>query len=224
MLSRTSPSVHSSIMIQTGFSVIIPISFTMCGWSNCLIVTVKYNKHIIVVCFRSLHLLISNFKYKLFHSFARSLSKWFLMCFYTHRPPAETSHVRCQMCSFYTSLWPRKEMDSPARQKIFNTLGRGRLHKRCCSFSSIMICGSYRTDVDPLVDVSKLSLADTPAQLDPVSLDFIVLSYEQNTQVISHHTRVNIRWVTLIIMLVVLHVTAAEQHATNTSTLLHHSI
>lgn len=89
--------------------------------------------------FRSLHLLISNFKYKLFHSFARSLSKWLLMCFYTHRPPAETSHVRCQMCSFYTSLWPRREMDSPARQKIFNTLGRGRLHKRCCSFSSMMI-------------------------------------------------------------------------------------
>ncbi len=42
--SLTSPSVHNSMMIQTGFSVMIPISFTMCGWSNCRIVTVIHQK------------------------------------------------------------------------------------------------------------------------------------------------------------------------------------
>lgn len=35
----------------------------------------------------------------------------------------------------------------------------------------------YRTDVNPLVDVTELSLADTPSQLDSVPLDLIVLSY-----------------------------------------------
>lgn len=35
----------------------------------------------------------------------------------------------------------------------------------------------YRTDVNPLVDVTKLALADTPSQLDSVPLDLIVLSY-----------------------------------------------
>lgn len=37
--SPTSPSVQSSIIIQTGFSVITPISFTMWGWSNWRMVT-----------------------------------------------------------------------------------------------------------------------------------------------------------------------------------------
>lgn len=35
----TSPSVQSSMMIHTGFSVITPISLTMWGWSNWRIVT-----------------------------------------------------------------------------------------------------------------------------------------------------------------------------------------
>lgn len=37
----TSPNVQSSIMIHTGLSVMTPISFTMCGWSNCRIVTAE---------------------------------------------------------------------------------------------------------------------------------------------------------------------------------------
>lgn len=37
----TSPSVQSSMMIQTGFSVMTPISFTMCGWSNWRMVTAE---------------------------------------------------------------------------------------------------------------------------------------------------------------------------------------
>lgn len=40
-LCPTSPSVQSSMMIQTGFSVITPISFTMWGWSNWRMVTAK---------------------------------------------------------------------------------------------------------------------------------------------------------------------------------------
>lgn len=42
---HTSPSVQSSMIIQTGFSVITPMSFTMWGWSNWRIVTkTKRNK------------------------------------------------------------------------------------------------------------------------------------------------------------------------------------
>lgn len=45
LLSRnahlTSPSVQSSMMIQTGFSVMTPISFTMWGWSNWRMVTAR---------------------------------------------------------------------------------------------------------------------------------------------------------------------------------------
>lgn len=37
----TSPSVQSSMMIQTGFSVMTPISFTMWGWSNWRMVTAE---------------------------------------------------------------------------------------------------------------------------------------------------------------------------------------
>lgn len=37
----TSPSVQSSMMIQTGFSVITPISFTIWGWSNWRMVTAR---------------------------------------------------------------------------------------------------------------------------------------------------------------------------------------
>lgn len=40
-LIRTSPKVQSSIMIHTGFSVMTPISLTMCGWSNWRIVTAE---------------------------------------------------------------------------------------------------------------------------------------------------------------------------------------
>lgn len=47
---HTSPSVQSSMIIQTGFSVITPMSFTMWGWSNWRIVTKrKRNKP---VCYR----------------------------------------------------------------------------------------------------------------------------------------------------------------------------
>lgn len=37
----TSPSVQSSMMIQTGLSVITPISFTIWGWSNWRMVTAR---------------------------------------------------------------------------------------------------------------------------------------------------------------------------------------
>lgn len=54
-----------------------------------------------------------------------------------------------------------------------------------CSVCLIHICVDcvddesvvYRTHVNPLVDVTKLALADTPSQLDSVPLDLIVLSY-----------------------------------------------
>lgn len=45
----------------------------------------------------------------------------------------------------------------------------------------------YRTDVNPLVDITKLALADTPSQLDSVPLDLIVLSYRWKTQETNRH-------------------------------------
>lgn len=47
---RTSPSVQSSMIIHTGFSVITPMSFTMWGWSNWRIVTKRRKNK--TVCYR----------------------------------------------------------------------------------------------------------------------------------------------------------------------------
>lgn len=45
---HTSPSVQSSMIIQTGFSVITPMSFTMWGWSNWRIVTESKRNKLVV--------------------------------------------------------------------------------------------------------------------------------------------------------------------------------
>lgn len=102
----TSPSVQSSMMIQTGFSVMTPISFTMCGWSNWRMVTagkeegVQRLVHVFLFC---------NCWQVTFNKHIHTRETYMLL--------GETFPWRCLMLSSYTSSLPQTEPGFPARNR-----------------------------------------------------------------------------------------------------------
>lgn len=93
--------------------------------------------------------------------------------FGTHRPPGEISLGRCLTYCFYKSLWPQRGQDCPTDQKQrIRTLSKNS-HDVIISISSEKGV-EYRTNVDSLVDVSKLAFSYTAAQLNSLSLDLII--------------------------------------------------
>lgn len=97
----TSPSVQSSIMIQTGFSVMTPISLTMWGWSNWRMVTTGEEQEGCKGQFAGFSVL-------------KRVNNWGTHKRGTYMLLGETFLWHCLTLSSYTSSLPQTGLGSPA--------------------------------------------------------------------------------------------------------------